>query len=273
MLTSGSYSMNTQKIIFNRRLRKDNDRLTYVIGFRAKDGIAIVADRKITRASGSVSYEPKIFNDVENVLIAAAGPVGLFDKFRTEIFPKSQEKLDEYRDDPQKLVKDAEKLVYQLNEEYFDRIRSPIEVLIALGQKVYPDLQHITANGVGQRVRYYQAIGSGEPYGSFFLKMSYSEELNMYQCGALGYFIIKMIEDKALDNAVGIEKESDPDIWIMPIAPDNYSELSPEERTKYDHKKLTGGELDHIRKIISNEYLKFDKYFKNDFSNLFHQVQ
>lgn len=260
------------KIIFNRRLIPNRD-MTFIIGFQTLDGVVIVADKKITRGDGQVSYEQKIFQDVDNIIYAAAGPTGLFDKFRRKIVASNIKNSEKYAQDAENFVKDVEDIVYELNQKYLDRINyQPLELLIGMGQTTRPHLQHITPRGVGQMVRNYQPIGSGSPYGSLFVKMAWTENLDSLQCAALGYFIIKLIEGKELDSYVGV-KDYEPTIAILPNAPDDYSQLTKEEQDKYATRTVSGDELAHIKKIATQEYVKFDNYFKTSFVNLFQQAR
>ena len=268
-------SKNQDKIIFNRRLIHTNNDLTFIVGFRATDGVVIVADQKITRASGNVNYEMKVFSDLNNIVYAAAGPTGLFDKFRKKISEVSNNKTEEYASNPELFIEDVEDIVTKLNEKYVERTNyQALELIVGLGQRTVPTLEHITPSGVGQMIRNYQVIGSGQPYGSLFLKMAWNKnELNMAQCGALGYFIIKIIEENELDSYVGIGKNSIPHIVFIPTAPEDYNSLSEEEQKQFNIRLVVGDELDHIEKIVDQEYDKFQKYFEDDFINLFRQTE
>ena len=44
--------------------------------------IVLIADRKLTRKNGEITYREKIFGDLQHVLIGYTGDVQMFDIFR-----------------------------------------------------------------------------------------------------------------------------------------------------------------------------------------------
>lgn len=140
--------------------------LTYILGARCADGIVLVGDRKLSRGGGSIEYEDKIFSDVRNVVIGASGVVGLFDKFRRQIMDVAESKPSI---GPTDFIKEAEKIVYALNAEYYERTRSGIALLVAYGKTIRGQLQYVTPTGLAEEVRRNQVIGTGAPYGAYYV--------------------------------------------------------------------------------------------------------
>jgi 20S proteasome alpha/beta subunit len=73
--------------------------MTLVIGFRCKDGVVLVADRKITDTeSAAPIWGSKIRKPMqtEPVIFGAAGEVNLFREFERKIFPQMQQSVTEY---------------------------------------------------------------------------------------------------------------------------------------------------------------------------------
>lgn len=231
--------------------------LTYILGARCADGIVLVGDRRITRGAGSIDYEDKIFSDVHNVVIGASGVVGLFDKFRRQIQEVASSKPSIGAAD---FIKEAERIVYSLNTEYFERTHGSIDLLVAYGKIKRGQLQYVTRTGLAEEVRRYQVVGSGTPYGTYLLRMLWKENLTMEQVAILGALIVKHIEDNELDEAVGVGKTS-PQIWFVPDWPpemtdEKYKSLQGSEKTVLDVREISQAELAEIQKKVDEEYAK-----------------
>ncbi len=253
VLTSGCFN---QKDHFIRYRNNIHSELTFILGARATDGIVLVGDKKITHSYGSPSYEDKIFQDIPNIVIGAAGVMGVYDKFRTMV----QNVVNETpRIAALPFAEETEKLVYNLNQEYFERVRSKsLEVLVAYGKVKYGQLQYIGSRGVAEAVRKYQAIGSGEPYAEYFLRKLWKSEMSMKDVAVLGTCIIKIIEEAELDESVGIKGK--PQIWYIPDEPEevDYTKLSDPEKEVLATREITGKTLDEIMKSANDLYTKIE---------------
>ena len=111
-----------------------------------------------------------------------------------------------------------------------------------------PDGDVITING-------YKAIGTGEPYASFFLKKFWNNEMNMEQTAELGYFIIKYIERFGLNRTIGLDNKpplDKPTIWLIP---DNSIDCRIT-----DHKCLENIELKTMKRLDKFEKSLNDIY-------------
>jgi 20S proteasome alpha/beta subunit len=220
----------------------------------------LVGDRRISRGGASVEYEDKIFSDVPNVVIGASGVVGLFDKFRRQIRDVAALKPSIGTAD---FIKEAEKIVYGLNTEYYERTRSGIALLVGYGRIMHGQLQYVTQTGLAEEVRRYQVIGSGTPYGAYLLRTLWKATLAMKQAAILGALVIKHIEDNELDDAVGVGK-TNPQIWFVPdwpsgMTPEKYESLPANEKTALDTREISQSDLDEIQRSADEQYVKIGK--------------
>ena len=246
---------------YNRYLSERRD-LTYILGARCKDGIVLVGDRRVSRGYGSYEYEDKIFSDVPSVVIGASGVVSLFDKFRDEISSIALSNRNIPRED---FVREAEKIVYKLNTEYAERTFSRrIDLLVAYGVLRTGRLLYITPRGVGEVVRRYQVIGSGEPYGAYLLRRLWRNDLTMKQVAVLGSLIIRHIEENELDEAVGLGKEGKPQIWFnadWPLA-EEFDKLDDAQKKALSTREVAIEEQTEIQKRVEELYPKLEENLK-----------
>jgi 20S proteasome alpha/beta subunit len=96
--------------------------MTLIIGFKCKDGVALVSDTKITDVeTGESTYNHKIFTPIPNTqfIIGAAGYTHLFQEFNRKVPLVFTEKLNEH------LVKNIKSLIEQgmTREQAFDYIQ------------------------------------------------------------------------------------------------------------------------------------------------------
>jgi hypothetical protein len=81
--------------------------------------------------------------------------------------------------------------------------------------KLFSQLNYFYYDGTMELVTDYKAIGTGERYGSIFLKQNWHPDMTMKHVAELGYFIIKYIEKFYLDLSVGVNTYK-PQIWFIP---------------------------------------------------------
>ena len=233
--------------------------MTYILGAKCKDGIVLVGDRRVSRGYGAYEYEDKIFSDVPYVIIGASGVVGLFDKFRGEISSVAAANPSIATDD---FIREAEKIVYKLNTEYAERTRGrTIDLLVAYGRLRIGRLLYITPRGVGEVVRRYQVIGSGEPYGAYLMKKLWKNDLTMKQVAILGALTIKHIEENELDEAVGTGRAGEPLIWFNADWPlqSEYDKLNDAQKAVLQTREITEDERSEIRKKTEELYPKIEE--------------
>ncbi len=172
-------------INYNRRLKR-RKRVTYAIGARCRDGIALVADRRIF--DGTQFKEGNKIFSCKGILVASSGYNAIIEKLHEKIDQFIEEEMD-YREK----IETIENIIKELNKNYSPRIllqeipllaqkytekelEDKIEIIDALvalkDNENQIRLYHIHPFGIAQFVKEgdYCAIGSGEPYGAVFLK-------------------------------------------------------------------------------------------------------
>jgi 20S proteasome alpha/beta subunit len=197
--------------------------MTYILGSRCKDGVVLVADRKLTYPEGSrYEYTDKLIADLSGVVIGFSGSLGTFEIFRTRIseyvigsggsatFNQLMLKLSE--------------ISYDLDHRYGSKGYA-FDILVGLEGPDGSSLKHIYSNGLPEPVNRYDVIGTGSPYGTILLKTIWDQNMSMEQVAELGYFIVKYVESFKLDLTVGVDSQSGPynkpQIWFIPdIGPD-----------------------------------------------------
>jgi 20S proteasome alpha/beta subunit len=189
--------------------------MTYILGSSCPDGVVLIADRKIIEDDGAtVKFEEKLFVDLPIAIIGAAGSTTLSRKFRAEMLGYIEEKKGQLG--LQSFSEALEAIVSKLNRGYRDRVQGEIDVLLALkhasGRAILKFIDHY---GVSDDVLDYKAIGTGQPFGSVFLKEVWEKGMSMRKVAALGYFIVKYIEEFELDAGVGLGG-GQPTILFMP---------------------------------------------------------
>jgi 20S proteasome alpha/beta subunit len=232
--------------------------LTFILGAKCSDGIVMVGDKRVTRGTGGYEYEDKIFSDVSNVVIGASGTVGLFDKFRREIARVAN---DNPGIDVRDFIKQAENIVYELNKGYMDRKVGIIDLLVAYGKTRRGELQYITPSGLAEVVRRYQTIGSGTPYGAYYLKKFWLNKMTMRETAVLGCMLIQHIEEEELDQGVGVGNNNLPQVWFNATWPPEkeYAALSPEAKRALEVREVVGEELQGIVKDAGVLHNKVEK--------------
>jgi 20S proteasome alpha/beta subunit len=60
----------------------DQPLMTVIIGAKCRDGVVLVADRRLTRRNGEITHREKIFGDLNHVLIGYTGDADMFNIFR-----------------------------------------------------------------------------------------------------------------------------------------------------------------------------------------------
>lgn len=190
--------------------------MTYILGSRCKDGVVLVADRKVTYEDGHVEWQDKLFMDFSAIVFGAAGPIALIDKFRDRLMRYCAEHpygpIDDY-------ITQIEKSTANLNRTYeYALYGKEFDVLVGLKTNLGAVLQYITPVGLAEHVKEYKPIGNGEPYGSLLLKILWRKDMTMQDVAELGYLIIKYIEKLHLNDMVGVG-DGKPQVWFVPDEP------------------------------------------------------
>jgi 20S proteasome alpha/beta subunit len=230
--------------------------MTFVLGSRCKDGVILVADRKITSTnefkSISFDYKNKLFGILDGVIFGSSGSTDSSELFREHTLEQVRKNIRAIiaKDDGNhheitydNLVLTLCDIVLDINKKRDFMIDYYFELLVAIRHPDRPStLTWIPGAGVKRLIDSYHTLGIGGIFAREYLEKLWYPEISMKEASSLGYFIIKHIEDNKLHSAVGIEKYP-PHIWFIPdderingkkidyeVRPDNKPELFTEIR-------------------------------------------
>jgi 20S proteasome alpha/beta subunit len=226
-------------------------KMTFILGSRCKDGVVLIADRKITIGEGEDYDEcDKLFGEIRHVICGSSGDAGMFELFRGYVMDYINTHPNEVTFE-NAIVKLA-LCVLKINKEY-GYPPNLYNVLVAIqrpqeGRKSRLNL--IQGSGTPYTIKNYHVIGSGEPYAKVFLKRCWDDQMNMEQVAEIGYFIVKYIEDFKLNFTVGGE----PMIWFVP---DN--EIENGEKIDYILKEKRPEQYARIRDNAIERFRKHER--------------
>ncbi len=204
-------------------------KMTLVIGSRCKDGVVLIADRKITTTnefnSIGFDYKNKLFGILDGVIFGSSGSTDSFELFREYVLEQVRKSIREMIANDERnqheitydniilalcdIVLDMNKKRDFMKDYYF-------ELLVAIRHPDKPStLTWIMGAGVKRLIERYHTLGIGGIFAKEFLDKLWYPEITMKKLASLAYFIIKHIEDNKLHSAVGIEKYP-PHIWFIP---------------------------------------------------------
>jgi 20S proteasome alpha/beta subunit len=229
---------------------KKRHKMTCIIGSKCNDGVALIADKKIIdEGTNWVEYKEKLFifkidSFYYPIVIGFSGTLPLYEKFKREaiatlaqinptpagyspvgygfgystsgtIYPftpmnsTSQGKEVHLYD----YIKILEDIVKNYNKEYR---HEKFDVLFSAQVKYSGAvLIHIPNDGLSDDIHEYKVIGSGGIPATTFLKNLDPNNMTMNQFAKWGFFIIKYIEEKGIDNQVGVGQHK-PQIYFIP---------------------------------------------------------
>lgn len=223
--------------------------MTCIIGGKCKDGVVLVADKKITNEkTHQAEYRDKLFIFEKNnfyypIVIGSSGTVGLYDRFKN----KAIEELEKIKSpgfdangfDPVGFETSVSGIIYPYSPmvdttakevilyPYLESLESIIknfkkpysydfDVLFA-AQIISKGavLCYISDDGLSEDIDKYKVIGSGEIAASVFLRAINPNNITMRDFAKWGFFIIRYIEEYGIDNTVGVGKDK-PQIYFIP---------------------------------------------------------
>ena len=206
--------MKNNKIYVPKKIERD---MTLIIGARCKDGVVLIADKKVSE--GTTSFPDKKINIMPfGVAISGAGMGDFLEKFaiklknyitnrtvhintlktKGELSPEVP--IYAFIDD---FVTDCETILVKLKEDYRE-VLPQLHILMGLRNENRAELHFLDLDySVDSPRKSFMAIGSGSPYANFFLRELWKEDLTMKEMSKIGVFIINYISDKRLDDAVG----------------------------------------------------------------------
>jgi 20S proteasome alpha/beta subunit len=225
-------------------------KLTFILGSRCKDGVVLVADKKITSTnefdSISFDYKNKLYGILDGVIFGSSGSTDTFELFRDHTIEQVKKNVNEITYD-NVIIKLCD-IVLDINKKRDFKNQYYFELLVAIRHPDKPSTPtRIMGHGVKRLIDGYDTLGIGGIFAKEFLDQLWYPEITMKEAAALGYFIIKHIEDNKLHSAVGIEKHP-PHIWFIP-----------------DDEKKDGKKVDYeVRPDITAEL--FEEVKKNAFT-------
>ena len=190
----------------------DEQPLTVVIGAKCSDGIVLIADRKLTRKNGEITYREKIFGDLPHVLIGYTGDVQMFDIFRRytvgdlmiERDAVKRYTLDNLLSKVSSSIKDFNRLVES----------RPFKVLMVSHHEKPLELYHIDESG-NPNISDYKAIGSGKEIADIFCGALKFDKILMREFIRHAYLAIMYMDKYCPGFGVGVEPEGNPDIKYL----------------------------------------------------------
>lgn len=224
-------------------------RMTCIIGGKCKDGVVLVADKKVTDPStNTYEYMEKLFIFQKDdfyypIVVGSSGAVPLFKKFKRaaiEELQKSNPTPMSFTSEsfisnsfsvsgiiypyPSSSTPSREILLYP----YLDKLEKIIreykkiwaseefDVLFAAQVKYRGAiLSHISKDGLSEDIDKHKTIGISEQITNVFLNILDPNKMRMKEFAIWCHFIIKHIEDYRIDDKVGVGKEL-PQIYFIP---------------------------------------------------------
>jgi hypothetical protein len=197
--------------------------MTYILGSKCKDGVVLIADRKITYPDGHIDYKDKLSMYYYPIVLGGAGSTPMLNNFADDILRETQKITDLSSVSGTVFFNPPSKMIYPYFVNYGEYIRKVEESVMALDKR-YKNalgdmrfdaliatqtqdrgalLHYVYAERVNEPISTYRVLGSAEPYGTIFTRLFWKEEKTMEQIAELGYFIIKYIERFELNSNVG----------------------------------------------------------------------
>jgi len=163
---------------------RDRKDMTLIIGAKCKDGVVLIADKRVVEGT-DIAITEKINLLPLGIVVAGAGIGEIIDKFNERIpYVLEDRKRLNYeamkKDDPEidintvpyyfrgyEFLEDCEGLLFQLKERY----KLPIQILVASGNLSLANLNYLDGESfLTSKRRTYITIGTGSPYANLLLK-------------------------------------------------------------------------------------------------------
>lgn len=234
--------------------------MTFILGSRCKDGVVIVADRKITSIneidSITFEYKEKIFAILRHVIFASSGSTHTFELFRDYLIDQVKSRQDITFDNAILKLTD---IVLDINKKRDFQRKLYFELLVALQYDDKPStLTWISGEGTNHLVERYYTLGIGGILVNHFLDTAWYPEINMEDAAVLAWFLIKYIEDFKLHSSVGVNGGY-PQIHFIPDNERN----EDGQKVDYEINPQTKPELfTKIRKDVIHRFNKQKKSMK-----------
>jgi 20S proteasome alpha/beta subunit len=186
--------------------------LTVIIGAKCKDGIILVADRKLTYKDGRTIFRRKIFGDLAHILMGYTGDAEMFDIFRKYTVGEVMiNRDDNKRYTIENLLSKVSKSIKRFNEIG----GKPFMALLVSHERNPPELYHIETNGNWDSVKNYRAIGSGEKTADLFCKELAHNKIIMKDFAKNAFIALMYMDRYCSGLGVGFEPDGSPDIKYL----------------------------------------------------------
>ncbi|MEM2912411.1 MAG: hypothetical protein QW146_07900 [Candidatus Bathyarchaeia archaeon] len=194
---------------------------TLIIGARCRDGVIIVADRRIVRGA-ECTTEKKIFMPYTGVVVAASGLTGIIDKFRREVEARAGAMRAQTLDEVIEVIEDVtEKMKSRYTPRLYETPKGGVIIEALVGGLSYltqgeAELHHVFQEGYAEIVKEYMPIGYASDEAKVFLKALYRKDANVSEMLDVLTLPIILIEEFEVDTTVG----GKPQIYtIMDLSP------------------------------------------------------
>lgn len=203
--------------------------MTFILGARCQDGIALVADTKFTVEAGSGNeFDWKIAGELHGVLTGFSGAREPFEEFRIRLreYRLQLEKKEETvtADRVKMMIREIMKsLDSQYGKEY------AFDLIVGISESPLSTLHYFYQDGRIEPIKEYKAIGSGGLYSSILLKQLWNDDMKMSDAADLGFFLIKYLERSKVDLTISLDSEPPLDRPQIVFIPDGKLDWSPEK--------------------------------------------
>ena len=237
------------KLIKLKNTANDSLGMTCIIGGKCKDGVVLIADRKIVdKETERVSYAEKISSNYNPIVFASSGSTIQYGNFKNDALlalqpsiksqsnsendinktysPRASGAVDTYvidfnpkvvlsNDNSVKLfsyIRLLQTRVRELRQEN----KLDFDVLFCTQTTDRGAVIHyIDKNGTVEDINQFKIIGGGEILASMFVAPLWHENISMNDFALIGYFTIKYIDKFGLHNGVGLGGQK-PQVWFIP---------------------------------------------------------
>jgi len=218
----------SQELYWYKACKKD---MTYILGARCSDGVVLIGDTKVTIDGGTDSASGKKIEQPfpNSVVMGAAGIGGFYKDFQNRVVREVATIRKNEGNTSFELTRIegfsilVGRVLKEMNEYYAKErhiFLNNLHILCATRiNDLKPQLHMFNPIGFPEPITQYKSIGGGAPYGKLFLKHIWKSNLSMRQTAKLGLFIIKLIQDKELDNTVGYTEEFPSQVYYIPNVP------------------------------------------------------
>jgi 20S proteasome alpha/beta subunit len=184
--------------------------MTLVLGAPCKDGVAIIADKKIVDLATKqfLKYDLKIRAPIRNVIFGYSGSTDMFEVFHRYVVGD----LMILRDDQAKYTQENLLQKFGSIMHILRKIRNNMDfALDVIVGRIFPgnipsDLHVINSRGYSKSIAKWTAIGQGKIQARPLIERKWNPSMMMKDFAGLSYCVIKYIENENLDESVGTGK-------------------------------------------------------------------